>query len=140
MSGIIDGLLPAIDSILGVRDAVGAVKQPVFFVTRTWDGSQIGEGAPSDVEVQMLPSPGIKDYKQDIRIREGGNIKSGDIKLFDVSGNKFTESDLDSVTGQPNIERLYRVGAKLYQVISITKSYVTWDIMLRELTNQTRYV
>lgn len=137
--GLIDGLLTGIDSILSIRDTAGAVIDPVYFVTRTWSGTEIGDGTVVDTEVQMLPSPGLKDYGQDLRVREGGSIKSGDIILKDVSRNKFKESDLDGKSPSRNIEKFFRVGDKLYQVINITKSYVTWDVQIRELTNQTRY-
>lgn len=137
--GIIDGLMTGIDGILGIRDAIGAVIDPVFFVTRTWSGTTIGDGTASDIEVQMLPSPGLKNYSQDVRLREGGTVKAGDIILKDVSRNKYQETDLDGSSPADNIEKLFRVGDKIYQVINVTKSYVTWDVQVRELTNQTRY-
>jgi hypothetical protein len=137
--GIIDSLLPAIDSILGVRDSAGAVIDKVYIVTRTWSGSQIGDGTAVDTERQMLPSPGLKNYSQSLRLREGGSVKAGDIILTNVSRNSFSEQDLDGSTPTQNIERFFRVGEKLYQVISIVKKYVTWDVQIRELSNQTRY-
>lgn len=137
--GIIDALLPVADSILGIRDSVGAVIDPVFFITRTWSGMAPGDGSAVDTKVQMLPSPGIKNYAQDIRLKEGGAIKAGDIVLFDVSRNKFQESDLDGTSQSPRVEKFFLVGQKLYQVINLAKRYVTWDVQLRELTNQTRY-
>jgi hypothetical protein len=138
-TGVIDSLMPAIDSILGVRDSIGAVIQPVFLVTRTWSGSTIGEGVAHDAEAQMLPSPGLKDFSQDIRLREGGSVKQGDIILTNVSKNSYKEADLDGSSSKANVEKLYRVGAKLYQVINVAEKYVTWDVQLRQLSNQTRY-
>jgi len=140
MPGIIDSLLPAVDSILGVRDSAGAVIQPVFFVTRTWSGTQVGDGTAKDVEVQMLPSPGLKNFAQDIRLKEGGAVKAGDIILTNVSKNKFKEPDLDGSSPALNVEKFFRVGAKIYQVINVAEKYVTWDVQIRELTNQVRYV
>lgn len=145
--GIIDSLMPAVDSILGVRDAVGAVIQPVYLVTRLWfsnaarttPATEIG-GYARDIEAQMLPSPGLKDFSQDIRIKEGGAVKSGDIILQHVSKNSYALADLDGTVSAANEEKLYRVGSKLYQVINVREDYVTWHVQLRELTNQTRYV
>lgn len=139
MSGIIASLLPAIDSILGVRDQVGAVIQPVSLVTRTWSGLAVGDGTAVDTVVQMLPSPGLKNFSQDIKLREGGAVKSGDIILTSVSKNSYTLVQLDGTSPAQNIEKLYLVGAKLYQVINVMEKYVTWDVQLRELSNQTRY-
>lgn len=145
--GIIDSLLEVTDDILGVRDAVGAVIDPVFLITRSWytdaakttPAARVGDGYAKDTEVQMLPSPALKNYAQDVRLREGGAVKAGDIILKNVSRQSQSEATLDASTGTVNQERLYRVGDKLYQVINITKSYVTFDVQLRELTNQRRY-
>jgi hypothetical protein len=137
--GLIAGLMPSIDDILGIRDALGAVIDPVYFVTRTWASGEIGEGSAVDTLEQMLPSPELKNYSQDLRLREGAMVKQGDIILRNVSRNKYTEDQLDGSTIGVNVERLYLVGDKLYQVINIMKKYVTWDVQLRELSNQRRY-
>jgi hypothetical protein len=138
MSGIIAAMLPAIDGVLSVRDAAGAALAPVSFVTRTWTGTQPGDGTATDALVSMSPSPRIKNYAQDLRLREGGSVKAGDIILKNVSANRYQESDLDG-TAAANVQKFYLVGGKLYQVISLVKKYVTWDVQLRELSNQTRY-
>ncbi len=145
--GAIDAaMLKSIDAILGVRDAVGAVIQPVYIVTRTWF-TDVGlttaatqpEGYAKDLVVQLLPSPGMKSFSQDVRLREGGAVKAGDIILKSVSKNKFKESDLDGSTSAPNIQIFFAIGAKLYQTINVTQKHVTFDVQVRELTNQTRY-
>ena len=134
--GIIAGLLPAIDSILSIRDAAGAVIEPVFIVTRTWSGQVVGEGESVDVAVQILPSPALKNYKVDFRTREGGEVKSGDVGLGSVSKNKYKRVDLDGTSPAQNIEKLYRIGDTLYQVIGVAESYVTWSVQLRTLTQR----
>jgi len=134
--GIIDSLLPSIDSILGIRDTVGAVILPVFFVTHTWSGSTIGDGTLSTSQVQMLPTPNWKSFSQDLRLKEGGVIKEGDILLTNVSRNKFKESDLDGLTNVNNVEKFLRVGDKLYRVVSVVPKYLTWEILLREQSNR----
>lgn len=138
-TGIIDSLLPCIDSVLGVRDSVGAVIDPVWLYTRTWSGATVGDGTPVDTKVQMLPSPQLKNYSLDVRLREGGEIKAGDIVLKNVSRNSYTEAQLDGTSPALNIEKLFLVGDKLYQVINVVKSYVTWDVQIRLLSNQERH-
>ena len=138
--GLIDDLKASVDDILGVRDSIGAVLQPIYIVTRTWSGTTPGDGTAVDTEAQVLPSPGIKDYSHDLRMREGGVVKAGDIMLTGVSGNLYTESQLDGTSSAGNIEKLYRVGTKMYQVINVVQKYVTWEVQLRLLTNQTRYI
>lgn len=141
--GLIAGLLPGIDAALGVRDSIGAVIQPVSLVTRTYflDLEKTRPaGAPEGFMLEqierVLPSPRIVSFSQDIRLREGGAIKAGDVQLKGISKNKYRLPQLDGTTSAPNVLRLYQIGAKLYQVINVTEQYVTWDVMLRELTNQ----
>lgn len=146
MAGIIDSLLPAIDSILGVRDAVGAVIKPVYLVTRTWyaDSAYLTQataidGYAKDTEIQMFPSPQLVDLTQKNRVREGGSYKDGDILLKNVSKNSYSEADLASTSASPNVQQFMRVGEQMFQIVGITPSYVTWDVHLRPLTDQSRY-
>ncbi len=144
--GIIDSLLPVTDAILGIRDSIGAVIKPVYFLTRTWytdedltTAATAPEGFAKDSQIQMLPSPQIKDFSQDIRLREGGAVKAGDIILQNISRNKYGIADLDGTSTAENIERFYIVGVKIYQVINVSESYLTFRVQLRELSNQVRY-
>jgi hypothetical protein len=146
-TGIDQAMLKGIDACLGVRDAVGAVIEPVFFLTRTWY-SDVGKTTPAtapegyatdSAPVQLFPSPGMKDFSQDVRLREGGVVKAGDIILTGVSKNKYQQSDLDGSVSAPNIQKFYLIGVKLYQVINVTEKHVTFNVQVRELTNQTRY-
>lgn len=144
--GIQDALLPVIDDILCAVESVGAFIKKVSLVTRTWytdaDKTTLATtvgGYATDVIVAMHPNPTMKDYSQDIRLREGGAVKQGDIILKNVSKNQYAEEDLDGSTSAPNIEKFYLVGAKLYQVINVTEELVTWRVQLREMSNQTRY-
>lgn len=143
----INSLLPNIDAVLAIRDSIGINKQPVYFLTRVWwtddtyttQSDQIGDGVPKDTLSRMVPSPRIVDLSQSLNLREGGVVKQGDIILRDVSKNTYSESQLDGSSQALNVEKLFLVGVKVYQVISLTEGYVTWKIQLRELTNQTRY-
>lgn len=146
MTGIVSALLPCVDSILGVRDSIGAIIEPVSILTRTWysdSGLTVAatqpEGYAKDSVSQVLPSPGMKQFSQDIRLREGGAVKAGDIILMGVSKNKYRETDLDGSTPDQNIEKFFLIGSKIYQVINVTEKYVTFDVQVRELSNQTRY-
>ncbi len=137
--GIIDSLLPVADDVLSLRDTLGAVIDKVFFVTRTWSGDEVGTGTPVDTLEQLLPSPCLKRYDWDLRLREGGNVKAGDILLKGISLNKYTEADLDGTSPAANIEKLFLVGDKIYTVINLHKRYVTWEVLVRKISNQERY-
>lgn len=145
--GLIDSLLPSMDSILGVRDQIGAALKPVWFVTRTWytddtlatESTALGQGSAQDQETQLLPSPRIREFSQDLRLVEGGMVKRGDLILSGISKQTYREKDLDGSSCAGNIETLFKVGDKLYQVISVRERLVTFDVHVRELTNQARY-
>lgn len=142
----ISALLKGIDGVLGARDAVGAIIEPIYFLKRTWYsdcGLSVAatqpEGYAKDLVTQLLPSPGMKQFSQDVRLREGGAIKAGDIILKNVSKNLYDESNLDGSSSAANVENLFIIGQKVYTVINVTESYATWNIQVRQLTNQTRY-
>jgi hypothetical protein len=142
-NGIVKTLLPNMNAILGVRDSIGAIIEPVYLVTRTWfkdkgltRPNNQPEGHAIDSIAQILPSPGMKNFSQDIRLKEGGAVKSGDIILTNISKQNYKISDLDGTSPSQNIQKLYMIGERMYQVINVTESYVTWSVQVRELTNQ----
>ncbi len=139
MSGIIDDLKPIADSVLGIRDTLGAVIDPVFFLTRTWSGTEVGDGTPVDTLEQLLPSPCLKRYDFDLRLREGGVIKQGDILLKSISLNKYTEAQLDGSSPSANVQKFFLVGDKIYESLNCHKRYVTWEVLVRKISNQERY-
>ena len=140
MNSIIDSLMPAIDSILGVRDTIGAALKPVYFVTRVWSGSEPGDGIAFDIATQMLPSPQIVDLSHNMRLIEGGGVKQGDIMLKLISKNSYPSIDfIWRKSLARNTELFYQVGDYLYQVINVVEKHLTWDAQLRMLSDQTRY-
>lgn len=137
---LVDSLLDCVDCALGVRDSIGAVLHKVGFLTRTWSGDRPGSGTASDEVVQMLPTPFIVDYSHDLRIREGGMVKQGDIILKNVSKHKYpAENLIDCTTTSRSVEKFYLIDDRLYTVINVKESYVTWDVQIRKYSNQTRY-
>jgi hypothetical protein len=138
--GLLESLLPNLGCVLEVRDEIGAVLKPVSFVTRTWSGTRAGDGTAVDVVTPMKPSPAIVEIGNDIRILEAGAVKQGDHILKSVSKLAYPlESDLDCSTSSPLVEKFYLVGDKLHSVINIKEKYVTWDILVRQRSDQTRY-
>lgn len=147
MSSFLDNIRAAVEPCLAIRDEIGVAKDQVFLVTRTWytdaaltiPDTQTQNGYASDMEEQLLPSPNLKTYYADIDLPTGGSIKKGDIKLTGVSRASYRPGDVDGKTVNPNEERLFRVGGKMYQVIMVAERVVTLEIRLRLLTNQQRY-
>lgn len=132
MGDALKGLRQSINSVLSVRDKIGPLKL-VWVVTRRWSGANVGAGVFSDFKTQMLPTPGVVQFSQDIRVREGGAIEAGDILLTNVSKVNYpNKSDIDSSALDKNVERFYVVGEDLYNVINTKEKYLTWDVLLRK--------
>lgn len=135
--GVVQGVLENVNSILGLRDSLGAALKDVYFVTRTWSGSELGAGSKTDTKVKMVPSPRVVEFKQDARIVEGGAIKQGDILLKMISKQSYpTETYVDGRSNVANIEHLYEVGGVLYRVVNVTEKHVTWTVLLRKLSSR----
>lgn len=128
------------DSVLAVRDSIGAQLHLVYRVTRTWTGKQIGDGAATDSTEQILPTPAIKEFAHDLRLQEGGVIRQGDILLKGLSKNLYpNKSDVDGSTGSLLVQRYYALDDSLYTVINVKENYVTWDVLVRKVSHNTRY-
>lgn len=137
--GVISDLIPSVDEILGIRDDLGVALKEVWMVTRTWSGSEIGVGTFTEVRVRMLPSPRVVEFSQDLRIKEGGSVRAGDIQLKMVSKESYsTEASVDCSSNTANVEKFYEVGGIVYRPISITEKHLTWTILLRRVSDQSR--
>ena len=140
MSGIVDDILGVTDEILGLRDDLGATKHLVFILTRTWSGTRLASGTATDTKIQILPTPFIVDFSHDLRVREGGKIKQGDLLLKHISKQSHpNESSIDASSSAKNIKKFYYINNRLYQVISITESYVYWNIQVRKTNKQNTF-
>lgn len=144
---LIESIQKSLDPILSVRDILGAQKHNVFLLKRTKSASnpeldEFNSIDPVDeIEKQILPSPRIVDYSHDKRLREGGNIKQGDLLLKMISKNSFPSRDeIECITPSKNIERYYYINDDLYNVVSVTEDYVWWNVQIRKATNKTIYL
>ena len=124
-----------IDSILSVRECIGAQLADVSFVTRTWAGERVGDGTFKDVETAMHPLPQIKDYSHNIRVTEASAIKQGDLLLVGISRNQYPDENmLRTDTGSATVEKFIKVGRHFYRTISVREKLVTWDIQVRKVS------
>lgn len=140
MSGIVDDLLNgSVNDILGVRDDLGVALKQVHMVTRSWSGLEPGDGEVSEVKTRVLPSPRVVEFKNDLRIVEGGAVQQGDILLKQISKQTYPTQDLvDGSSDSESVEKFYEVGHRLYRVVAVTEKQVTWTVLLRPLTSQER--
>ena len=135
--GLIDDLTAVANSILGIRDDVGAVIEPVFLVTRTWTGAEPGLGSYSDVVAQILPSPAVRNLATDFRAQSAGTKELSEIMLHGVSKQSYPTRDMiDCTCATANIERFYRVSGKIFNVTKVESSYITWNVRAREASHE----
>lgn len=135
MAELIKDLLSITDSILGVRDELGAAIHKVFIVTKTWPSGEVGNGDPIIERVPFLPSPGLKNLSHDLEALQGGNYQQGDIILTNCSKQSYpTEPDVSLEQDDPAVEKFYELNGKLYQVINVVEKYITWDIQIRKVS------
>jgi len=138
--GLVHGLLDDIDSILGIRDDLGVALYDVFIVTRTWTGSENGEGTAKEEKAAVTPSPRILDMSDDSRIVPGGAVQLDDLMLRGISKNAYRNKvDVDCTSALQNIEKFFEVGGLLYSVVKVQEKQLTWNVQIRKLSNQKRY-
>lgn len=136
----VDSLRKGVNKILQSREKIGAALKSVSLVTRSWSGSRVGEGTAEDSSVAVRPTPRVKPFAHDLRIREGGAIKQGDILIKGISKQNFPDEDqIDGSSDAKNIEKFYEIGNKIYQVIEIRERHLTWDVQVRRLSDQRRF-
>jgi hypothetical protein len=137
MSGVISSLKPNIDDILGVRDEVGAALKVCKIVTRSWSGSELGDGTATTASATISPSPRVLEFSFDRKLPDGGAVKHGDIILKLISKNQFSSVDkIDGTVNSPNIEKFYDVGGIKYEVVAVTEKHLWWNVHLRRKSYQ----
>jgi len=137
MSKINSCLAKSVECALKVRDDLCLNLKDVYIVTRTWDGRHVGDGAADDCDKKVYPSPQIVDLSHDVRGRETGFIKQGDLLLKGIAKSRFPdEKEVDGSSDDKKVEVFYKVGDYLYTVIHVRERQVTWDIQVRRLSSQ----
>lgn len=141
MPSIIEDVLACTDEILGIRDDIGAVKHPIYVLTRTWSGTERGNGTPVDSIEQILPTPYIVDLFANIRLREGGKVQEGDLMMKTISKQSYPSKDFITLKVPNNkTEKFYYINNKLYEVIHVSEKYVYWNVHIRLTAKQSTYI
>ena len=129
---LVDDIRGNADEILSLRDQIGAVKKPVYIYTRVWATTK-GVGDSAETFTQVLPSPRIVEFQHDLRVREGGNVRQGDIMLKNISQESYPdEVNVDCSTDSDLLEKYYCIDGWLYEVVSVNRKYVTWNVLIRK--------
>lgn len=135
----IDGLEDITDDALQVRDEIGAIKAETKIIHRTWSGSRVGEGTPTEIETAVYPSPYIVDLSHSLRLQQGGTYKQGDVLLKHLSKKRYAENQINGRGLAKNQEFFFEVGGVLYTVIEVVQHYTWFNVQIRRATDQRRY-
>lgn len=131
--GLLTDLTAIADSILGIRDTIGAVIEPVYIVVRTWTGAQPGDGTSSDVTTQLLPSPQLANLVNTSKPGSAGTVENASIMLKGISKQSYATKDtVDLTSTLANVEKFYKLRGRLYNVTSVEESYITWNVRIKE--------
>ena len=129
--GIVDDVLSNLDDILGLRDELGAIKHHVFILTRKWSEER-GKGTYTDTKEQVLPTPYVVDFSHDLRLKEAGMIKQGDILVKMISKKKYQEVQINCTVTDNKTEKYYLINNQLYEVVNVKDDYVHYDVQIRK--------
>ena len=135
----LDCVKKAADAALSAAEGAGLVKAKVYFFTRVWGGERVGDGKATESKLLMSPTPQIVDLADDLRLREGGVVKQGDIILKNVSMISYPRVELLDLTRDDKVtEKFYEIDGALYTVVHVKKNYATWDVHLRRQISRGR--
>lgn len=84
-SSLRDALLPVIDQLRGLPSQFGLRRYTVKLRTRTWSGTYLGEGTPSDVDVQLTPTPRVRVMSTEEVASSGGTYRAGDFMITAIT-------------------------------------------------------
>lgn len=129
--GIVDDVLSISNDILGLRDELGAIKHHIFILERKWTEER-GKGKFTDTKTQILPTPYLVDYSHDLRLKESGLIKQGDLILKMISKKTYKKDQIDCSVLDNKTEKYYLIENNLYEVVGITEDYVTYNVQIRK--------
>lgn len=146
---LVSELISSLDSVLKIREDLGAEKHFVYILKRENPAPKelegFGEkGQIKDIlELKIFPSPRIMDYSHSLRLKEGGNIRQGDLVLKMISKNQYKKEDIDLSlkSGESKeIQRYYYINKEIYNLISITEDHCWFNIQVRKVSDSKVYL
>jgi hypothetical protein len=126
-----------VEDALNLVDDLGIYKSKVYFLTRKWSGEEVGDGDAKDSIEILRPTPQIKALRNQYKRDEGGTHKEGDIYLQYLPKKTFPEESLINCSSeQENVEKFYYIDGGLYNVVSVNRDYVSWNVLVRKTKKQ----
>ena len=110
-----DDLLPVFEEIPSILEEFGLSRFRVIRVIRTWDGGMVGEGIPSDDEMEIRPRPEVVPGSNTIGDRQdntsAGTRDAATISVVSIvpkhSAGGYTPAELVPSLGQADSKELF---------------------------------
>jgi len=133
---LLDDVAKDVQGALETIEGLEIYKTKVYLLTRTWK-ERMGLGTPTDRLIKIDPNPYISDFSHSLRIKEGGNIKQGDLFIKYLPKNLFpNETDVNCKVSNKLEEKFYVLDDELYEVISVVKGYAYWNVQIRKTSKK----
>lgn len=120
------------DSILD--DCFGRRLHTYIIRTRTWSGTEVGDGTFTVSDLVPTPRPRYMRAEPNAMSNLAGRFEDGDIVIGKVSARSYTAAQLgDPNEGQPHIEVFWIIdGDQYFDVIGTEIRYGEWRVHLRQ--------
>ncbi len=133
---LLDDVAKDVQGALETIESLDIYKSKVYLLTRTWKERK-GRGKPTDELTKVDPNPFISDYSHSLRLKEGGNIKQGDLIIKYLPKNLFPdENSVNLISNDEKIEKFYVLEKELYETVSIIKGYAYWNVQIRKTSKK----
>ena len=133
---LIDRLRKKAALFYSLRDKIGAIKAPVYRITRFWRTNEIGAGVPQDTKEKVYPSPAIQSLERARIFSKHGQSVEADLFLKGIAQTHYPNEEflvnraISSNGGA--MEIFWMIEDQLYVTISIVKNYITWDVAIKK--------
>ena len=131
-----DDLLPCIDDARQCIEDLGLRLDVVTIRTRTFSGSVLGDGSPTDVDVVISPRPKVAEPGPRYANEEIGKYEEGD-RIVSKIDPTMVESDFTDAGLAANQERYFIVGIDAYQLVGEPQNRnFEWRLTLRRMRHR----
>lgn len=115
-------------AIYGLRDQIGAIKDPVYFLSRVWR-TAVGVGAPVDNAVRITPQPYVETQALDEMVSEHGEVIGGEFMLRGLVLT-YTKAQVSLVPPNDLTEVFYFIDGDFFVTTRVVKNYLSWDVTI----------
>lgn len=125
-------LIPVIDDARAMVADLGLRLHVVKVVTRTWSGSEVGRGTPSDVELTIDPAPKVRPpHPREVSAAQG-RYENGDQLVQQISAT-YTRAELDGGTIAAGVVVFWTIDGEEYRLVGLSQKPFEWRAHLQRM-------